>query len=304
MSRVQRISDRLPRFYKYWDRESLIYRLISAVGLVLDRVEEEITSIMKAHWVDTAIGEELDEQGALLRSSRIPGEDDTRFRARLKRAVSEYEGGGTVPAILAAVQALIGVVGEGDVKIVENPSASASAEFRVMAGDTWALGSNSIVDAVPRLSITVEEGGEVSNPQIANLDTGESIEFRGKLGGGAQLVIDEGRASIDGEDATLNLSSKVSPHLLRKGSTWRYSEALQMLVGVFDEARFDEHTFAVGVPYVRVRFDWTRLQPATFEVQVNSEALRRSDLTETYIERFVESMKAAGVKAVIRVMGQ
>jgi len=302
LSRVERICNRLPRFYKHWDRDSLILNLLSAVGKQLDEAEGEVTNVMKAHWVDTAAADELDELGVLVRTNRIPGEDDAHFRVRLKRAVGEYEGGGTVPAILAAVKALIGAQNEGEVKIVENPPAPAAAEFRVMAGDTWTLGSNSIVDAVPSLTLTVEEGGEVSDPQIVNLDTGESVGFRGKLGGGEQLTITEGGASVDGEDATEKISVQGFPRLLRRGSTWKYGEALRMLIGVFDTARFDEHTFAVGIPFVMIRFDWTRLQPATFEVQIRSEALRRSGLTETYIEEFVDTMKAAGVNAIIKVL--
>lgn len=301
MSRAQRICDRLPRFYKHWDRQSLVYGVVSAVAQQLDQVEEEVISMMKAHWVDTAQGDELDRLGLLVRASRILGEDDARLRARLKRAVGEYEGGGTVPAILEAVRALIGARDEADVRIVENPPAPGSAEFRVIAGDTWAFGSNSILDATPSMILTVEEGGEVSDPQVTNLDTGESVGFKGKLSGGEQLVIGEGKAINDGRDATARLTADKPPRILRRGSSWRYRESLRMLVGVFDEATFDEHTFAVGVPYVRIRFDWTRLQPATFEVQVRSEALRRSGLTESHIGRFVDSMKAAGVNAVVTV---
>jgi hypothetical protein len=72
---------------------------------------------------------------------------------------------------------------------------------------------------------------------------------------------------------------------------------------VFDTAKFDEHTFAIGVPTVRIRFDWTRLQPATFLVQIKSKALRDSGLSESYLEKAVNSMKAAGVNAIIKVRG-
>jgi hypothetical protein len=308
MERVQRVGERLPRFYRYWDKSSLIFRLIAAFCKELDGTEAEITNMMKAHWVDTASGDELERLGALVGARRIPGEDDTRFKARLKRTVGEYEGGGTVTAIEEAIRALLGSMEPGAVRILENPPTEASEEFRVMAGDTWFIGSRSIRDEKPRITLMVEEGGEVRDPRITNLDTGESIGFQGKLSQGERLVITEEGASLDGKDATQNLSMPKPrssfPRLLRRGSTWRYGEALRMLVGVFDEARFDEHTFALGVPFVRVRFDWTRLQPATFEVQIDSEALDRSGLTESYIESFVESMKAAGIRAFIRVMNR
>lgn len=302
MDRVQRISTKLPRFYKHWQKNSLIFSLLKGVSKQMDEVEEEITDLMKAHWVDTSKGDELDKIGVLVGSTRIPGEKDKHFRARLKRAVNEYKGGGTVSAILEAVKALIGAKSEEDVEIAENPRVKASAEFTVIAGDTWTLGSNSIVDEQPSLSLTVEEKGKVSNPQIVNMDTGESMTFKGKLKSGEQLVIKKNKASIDGRDVTANISPNKTPLLLRKGSTWQYSEALLERIGVFDTAKFDEHTFAVGVPTVRIRFDWMKNQPATFIVQIKSKALRESGLTESYVEKAVNSMKAAGVEAIIKVL--
>jgi hypothetical protein len=268
----------------------------------MDEAEEEITDLMKDHWVDTAKGDELDKLGVLVGSKRIPDENDKHFRARLKRAVNEYKGGGTLSAILEAVKALIGAKSEEDIEIVENPRVKASAEFAVIAGDTWTLGSNSIVDEQPSLTLTVEEKGQVSNPQIMNMDTGEFITFKGKLESGEQLVIKKNKASIDGRDVTANISSQKTPRLLRKGSTWKYSEALLERIGVFDTAKFDEHTFAVGVPTVRIRFEWIKSEPATFIVQIKSKALRESGLTESFVEMAVNSMKASGVNAIIKVL--
>jgi len=303
MNRVERICNRLPRFYKHWEKDSLVFSLLRVVGKQLDEAEEKITNVMKAHWVDMAVEDELNKLGVLLGLSRFSGEDDLHFRARLKRAVNEYKGGGTVSAILDAVKASISAQGAEDVKIVENPSASAFAEFTVRAGDTWTLGSNSITDAQPSLTLTVEEGGDVSNPQIMNLETGESITFKRKLKSGQQLVIEENKASIGEEDVSEKISAQKIPRLLRRSSTWKYGETLERLVGVFDTATFDEHTFAVRVPSVRIRFDWIRLQPATFEVRIKSTALRNSGFSKPYLEKVVNSMKAAGVNVLIKVSG-
>jgi len=303
MSRVERICDRLPRFYKHWDRDSLVFSLLRAVSKQLDEAEEKITDVMKAHWVDTAVEDELNKLGALLGLSRLSGEDDLQYRARLKRAVNEYQGGGTISTILDVVKASIIAQSEEDVKIVENPPASAFAEFTVRAGDTWTLGSNSITDAQPSITLTVEETGGVSKPQIMNLDTGESITFKGRLRSGQKLVIKKKKASIDGKDVSKRIYPQKIPRLLRRGSTWKYSESLEKLVGVFDTAKFDEHTFAMRVPSVRISFDWTRLQPATFEVRIKSKALRDSGFSKPYLEKVVNSMKAAGVNALIKVTG-
>ncbi len=303
MNRVERICNRLPRFYKHWEKDSLVFSILSAVSRQLDKAEEKVTEMMRAHWVDTAEEDELNKVGTLLGLSRLSGEDDLRYRARLKRAVNEYKGGGTVSAILDAVKASISVQSAEDVQIVENPRASAFAEFTVRAGDTWMLGSNSIKDEQASLTLTVEEGGEVSNPQIINLDTGESITLKGKLRGGQKLVIKKKKATLEGKDVSKRISPQKVPQLLRKGSTWKYTEFLEKLIGVFDTAMFDEHTFAVRVPAVGLRFDWTRLQPATFEVRIKSKALRGSGFSEPYLEKVVNSMKAAGVNALIKVTG-
>jgi len=303
MDRVERISNRLPRFYKHWEKNSLIFTLLKAVIKQLDESEERVTDLMKAHWVDTAIEDELDKLGDLLGLSRLAEENDSPYRARLKRAVTEYEGGGTVSTILEAVKALIRAQSKEDVKIIENPPISTFADFLVRAGDTWALGSNSIEDAQPSLTLTVEETGGVSKPQIMNVDTGESITYKGKLKSGQKLVIKKKKASLDEEDVSQRIVPQTIPRLLRRGSTWRYSESLEKLVGVFDTAKFDEHMFAVKVPAVKIRFDWIRLQPATFEVRVKSKAFRGSGYSVPYLEKVVNSMKAAGVNAIINVSG-
>jgi len=303
MDRVERICDRLPRFYKHWEKHSLVFSLLRAASKQLDEADEKITEAMKAHWVDTAVEDELNRLGDLLGLSRLSGEDDLHFRARLKRAVNEYKGGGTVSAILEAVRASISAQSDEDVRIIENPHAPGIAEFTVKTGDTWTLGSNSITDAEPSLTLTVEEGGKVSNPQIMNLDTGESITLKGKLKGGEKLVIKKKKASIEGKDVSERISPQKIPQLLRRGSTWKYTEALEELIAVFDTAKFDEHTFAVRVPSVIIRFDWARLQLATFEVQVKSKALRDSGLSQTYLEKVVNSMKAGGVNALVKVTG-
>jgi hypothetical protein len=302
MSRLERISGRLPRLYQSAEKKALIFILLRAVDKQLSNAEEGITEVMKAHWVDTAKKEELDEMSILVGSKRMPEEDDTQLRGRLKRAVEEYKGGGTLFIIRERVKELLSADSKDDFEITENPRVKTSAEFSVVANDTWTLGSNSIEDEKPTLSLAVEEEGEVSNPQITNLDTGQSITFAGKLKAGKQLVIKKNKALLGEEDVTKKVSPKEPLQLLRKESTWRYSEALSEMIGVFDTGKFDEHTFAVGIPTVKVRFDWVKSQPSTFLIKIKSNVLLKSGLTESYLERTVNSMKAAGVNAIIKVM--
>ena len=300
MTTMERINDRLPRFYKNWDEGSLIAILLRSISEELNVAEAGITELMRSHWVDTAKGEELDRLSFLVGLRRMINEDDEHFRVHLRKAVDEYKGGGTVSVILDDLKSMI--KNEKEVEFIENPLAEASAEFAVKANDTWQLGSQSIEDEQPIISLNVEEEGEVSNPQITNVDTGESITFNGKLKMGEQLVLKQNCALLGEKNVTGDVSPHGVPNLLRKGSVWKYSEALLEKIGVFDTAIFDEHTFAVGVPTVRLHFEWTRRQPATFMIKIKSETLLKNGITESNLQKTVDSLKAAGVNAIIKVM--
>ncbi len=299
MDRIDRIASRLPRFYKSWDKGSLLRALLESVGRELDLSELRMTEVMKTRWVDTAEGEELDRLGRLLSMARLPDEEDGRFRQRLKRGVEDYRGGGTVATISDAVRRLVNARSDEDVEIVENPPAPGSAEFTVGAGERWFLASNSIEDAQPSITLTVEEAGEVSKPEITNLDIAETVTFQGKLSGKQQLKLSSEGAMVDGRKVAKGSIRNDVPKLLRRGSVWRYSESLGRQVGVFDEAKFDEQTFAVAVPPVRILFEWERLQPATFEVRVDPKSVGQADLK--HIQQVVDSLKAAGTTALVRV---
>jgi len=298
MNRMERIGDRFPKLYRSWEKESLLYILLQSMSNQLDKAESGVADLMRAHWIDTAEGEELDKLSLLFGAKRGRDEDDAHLRAHLKRAVDEYRGGGTVSVLLEAFETAF--QGDKDLQIIENPPDDSSAEFLVIANDTWFLGCNSIKNEEAALSLTVEGEGQVSNPSVTNVDTGESITFSGQLKKGEQLVVKKNRAMVGEKDVTQKVTPSNMPLLLRKGSNWKYSEALLELIGVFDGGKFDENTFAVGVPTVRVRFDWTRQQPATFMVQVSSQTLAKSGLTGSYLEKTANYLKAAGVNAIIK----
>ena len=299
MTRIERISDRFPRLYRIWDEESLLAIMLKSISMQLDKADEGITALMKAHWIETAKDEELDRMGALFGAERLRDEDDAHLRAHLKRAVDEYKGGGTVSAILEEFRSTF--KGDTGLQIIENPLAETSADFMVIANDTWFLGSNSIQDEEATLSLTVEGEGEVSNPKITNVDTDESLTYNGKLKKGERLEVNKKGSSIGDKNATDNVSPHRVFRLLRKGSHWKYSEELLELIGTFDGGRFDENTFSLGVPTVRVRFEWTRRQPATFAIQVKSQTLVASGLTRAYLTKTANYLKAAGVRAIIEV---
>jgi len=302
MSRAEKMCDRLPKFYKGWDRSSLVYAFISSFASQIDDADDQIAEIMRSHWVDSARGQDLDLLGAAVASKRMQGEGDEKYRSRIRRAVSDYRGGGTVRAILESVMGLIGTSTEGDVEIVENPLLSLSEEVKVMAGETWTISSRTVEDVDPRISISIEESGEVKDPTLTNLKTGEVVTFKGTLVGGQELVLSKGRSELNGEDVTGRVEIKGFPRLLREGSVWKYSESLSGLLGVFDSAKFDEHTFTKGIPYLTIRFEWEGHAPASFEVRIRSGALKRSGLGVEDVERFVSKMRAAGVSSRVRVI--
>jgi hypothetical protein len=175
----------------------------------------------------------------------------------------------------------------------------------VKAGDSWTLGSHSVTDEAPvGLSLTVEGEGSVENPQVTNVETGEFIGLKGQLNSGEQLIVKDDKAYVGENDVTEKVTATKAPTLLRNESNWRYSEAILERIAVFDTAKFDEHTFAVEVPTVAIRFDWLRSQPATFLIGIKAKALRESGVTQSYLEAVVDSMKASGVKATIEVSGR
>ncbi|MDI9609013.1 MAG: hypothetical protein QFX34_01880 [Candidatus Verstraetearchaeota archaeon] len=302
MSRAEKMCDRLPKFYRGWDRGSLVYAFISSFASQLDDADDQIAEIMRAHWVDSATGQDLDRLGAAVVSKRMQGEDDEKYRSRIRRAVSDYRGGGTVRAILESVMGLIGTASEGDVEIIENPLLTLSEEVKVMAGETWTISSRTVEDVDPRIRISVEEGGEVKDPTLTNLKTGGTVTFKGTLVGGKEIMLSKGKAELNGEDVTDKIEVKGFPKLLREGSIWKYSESLSGLLGVFDSAKFDEHTFTKGIPYLTIRFEWEGHAPASFEVRIKSGALKRSGLEVADVERFVSRMRAAGVASRVRVI--
>jgi hypothetical protein len=299
MSKTQRIIDRCPRFYKGWENNSLISRLIVAMSRELDDAEDSIAQLMSAHWVDTAVSTDLDKIGSIVGLKRHQDEDDNHFRSHLKRAIDDYKGGGTMTAICNELRALLA---EDSFTIIENPEEESFAEFIVMANDTWTLRSSSIENESANLSLSVVGNGVISNPKLTNVDNGWSITYRGDLKTNEHLTIKKGAGFVGKQDVSNLITPIDTPLLLRKGSIWKYSEALLEGIGIFDKAKFDEQTFSIGVPNVKIRYDWIRKQPATFLVKVKPQALLDSSVTEYMIRERINDLKAAGINVIVKVM--
>lgn len=104
----------LPDAYGATDSESLLYRLLDAMGAELMVADDKVKRLLKSHWVDYAEGAALDGLGAIydvgrrLQPNGDPEGDDA-FRRRLRAVVPLFTGGGTVRAIRGAVQSVLGL---------------------------------------------------------------------------------------------------------------------------------------------------------------------------------------------------
>ncbi len=302
LARSEKIAERLPHFYRYWDNGSSISGLIAALGKRLDEAEREFVSIMRSHWVDTASGEDLDRLGALYNLNRKEGEPDSDFRNRLKTAIISYKGGGTIGAIQMLVRITLRLPQDYPVKIVENPPINLKNTWKVDADHEWFVNPRNIHEAVPDITISVNtENAKITNPTLMNITTGEAITFRGDVAYGDVLKISSGRAVLNDTDQTDKLSTTTIPKLPRRKSKWRYTEFIGANLGTFDQTQFDNSVFVIEI-ISTVTFEWTANQPANFELELPKEILMKAGITEKYMQEIVNSVKACGVKAEVKVI--
>ncbi len=301
MKQLNKIADRLPSMYKSWDENSVIYKFLSAFVRRLEESQKDVRRILRSHWIDTAHGDDIDRLGALFNLQRTASEPDPDFKDKVKNAIQEYRGGGTVKSILTTVRATLGATNGDAIKLIENPPQKMRVEKIIRAGDTWSMRSESITDIQPTLRIKVlEENTEARNPTLQNLTTKETISFTDSLKTGEELVIKDGKATLDKTSVTKKFNG-TEITLTRRDATWQYTEALSEKIGLFDTAAFDTSIFAVGIPEVSILYQWTANRPASFEVQIPKEVLARSGVEQERVEKLINSVKAAGVTATVKI---
>jgi hypothetical protein len=302
MAGAEKISGRLPHFYKHWDKGSIISGIVSSSGKRMDESEKEYVSIMRSHWVDTASGGELDRIGMIFSIKRKAYEADSDYRGRLKAAVISYKGGGTVGAIKAMVRIALGLSPDSNVEIVENPPAILTKTWKVRAGTEWVINPRNIHDTTPKITVSVDtEHAKITDPTITNLSSGQSITFKGDMKHGDVLKISDGHVTLNGKDVNTMVSAKKAPTLPRKRSTWKYSESIGANVGTFDSTKFDQSVFAIDI-LSSVTFEWTASQPASFEVRVPKQAMVKAGVTVDHLQDLIDSVKACGVKAEVKAV--
>jgi len=234
VSRNERILERFPSFYKVWDSRSRIFKVASAIAKRFDEADKDLSMILRSHWVDKAFGEDLNSLGSIFNMGRRIDESDLKYGKRLKMAIAEFKGGGTTSAILASAKMALGVPEDTAIQLVENPPIEVSKTLVAKTGESWVMSSNSVLDAVPSIMISVEtEDAKITNPTLTNFDTGERITFNGIVKSGEELRIDGEKTELNGVNVSERLSTATVPRLLRKLSTWSYTEVVEEKIGRF-----------------------------------------------------------------------
>jgi hypothetical protein len=302
MGGFDRISSRLPHFYTSWDPGSSVAEFLAAEGKRSDECEKELIAIMRAHWVDTAHGGDLDRIGAIFSVKRRENEPDKEYRNRLKTAIISYKGGGTIRAIQMLVKIALKLPQDYPVKIVENPPVMQKRSWKTSAGREWDVNPQSVRASVPAVTLSIEtEKARVTNPTLTNMTTGESISFSGDLASGDVLDIRDGKATLNNKNCTDKLSVTTVPWLPRKKSRWQYMEQIGANVGTFDKGRFDQSVFVIDV-ITAVTFEWQAHVPAQFELHLPGDLLIKAGIRIDTMQDLVDSVKACGVKGVVRVI--
>jgi hypothetical protein len=299
---VDRIIDRLPGFYGAREKDSLLYRLINSFAKAISEQHKDIFSIMKSHWVDTAYGIDLDLLASIYSLKRKPRENDDDFRVRIRSAITDFRGGGTVEAVKTALARYL-IISKDDIILVENPPVPMIVEKQARSRDKWLINSLSINDEEAAIIITIEDG-EAREPTMIDTENNFSLKYNGTIKAGQKLVIHDGKADLDGVDVTANVVVERPnriPTILRKGSNWLYRETLSDTLGRFNEAKFNENVFYKEVPPTKIRFEWTANMVAAFEVKVPSGALERNNISKENLENLVNDIKAAGVKTFVTI---
>jgi hypothetical protein len=302
--KTRELVDLFPDVYAADDAESLLHRLLDAVGAELMTADEKIKALLKSHWVDYASGDALDGLAAIygverrrLRDGKL--EPDDQFRMRLKAVVPLFTGGGTKEAVLGAVRSALGLPFdldqlnlpqeyaalrrdiEGLVALTEfSPSAERLVDDRISENEdaselTLVVETPTVRRGRPRIAWTFESGGG-RRLSLRRTDTGEGIESDDKLvvpqGGTLRLSTDESghlSAVLGTRDVSAHFANLdgTKPAVLPEIPTLRSEWKFRAQSGLLDVGVFDgDDTF--DLPEFEVEMIWLRFEPLTFDVHV------------------------------------
>jgi hypothetical protein len=326
-----RIINRLPQFYKSWDKESILFSFIDSFAHELRKQKKELVNIKRTHWIDTSYGKNLDLLAKIYKLYRKQEESDEDFRNRIKRYLFEFTGGGTKKSILAQTIAYLNLKEEREMPIlIENPLRKKILKMTVQNGDRINIQSESIDDEDFSLELSLEgDGFEILDPAIYNQENNSSIKFHGTLKSGEKVRISTKEKSVsyinnDREIDNVNNDSNSTSlfnnksnngnnnntfiddkmKIPRKKSTWIFKENTTPKLGKFDEALFDEYFYEVYIPKCSLNIEWKAEFLSSFELQIDSESFKRSGVSMQNFSDLINSIKAAGVKAFIEFINK
>jgi len=244
--KTDRLVALFPDVYAAREGDSLLHRILDALGNELLHADTAVKDLLKSHWIDYAKGGGLDGLGALFDVSRrllpdgTPEGDDT-FRPLVKATVPSFIGGGTVEAIKGAVRAALGLPYDltllqkqlagpsgniskgisdlvaGLAVLVQIEEFSPKTEVVLGTASPTATGSTTALDlnfstvqpVAPRIEWTFTQGGG-RRLSLVRQDTGAGIVSMGdfEVPQGAALVLaGEGTAQFSASIGTTDVSS-------------------------------------------------------------------------------------------------
>ena len=120
MDRIARMVERMPQFYRAWDKRSNFFQFLRGFAKELDEDQKSMFAVMRSHWIDTAYATDLDLLGSMFRLERRRNEQDESFRRRIKFFIPEFTGGGTRESIIAQTILYLDMREEQPI-LIENP---------------------------------------------------------------------------------------------------------------------------------------------------------------------------------------
>lgn len=300
--KTDRLVDLFPDAYAARERESLLFKVLDAIGAELMTADGQIKALLKSHWVRYAEGQALDGLGAIYGVTRrtLRGgqpELDEAFRRRLQATVPMFTGGGTRKAVLGAVRSALGLP-------YNLTQLGLPARFEALRQDIEALvtltefsphgervleSTINVVDNASELILdvigtTVAESlaviewsfdrGSGRRLSLELLDSHQGIKSRDTfLMPPARTLVfsdDRGRLSavldgLDVSDQFVNLDNSSParlPPVPATPSQWKF----RARGGVYDGSTFGGDTF--DLPQFHAGLNRLRFEPLTFDVQV------------------------------------
>lgn len=258
-----------PDFHQAVDRSKLLYHVVDVIASRLQEIENDMVSVMKAHWIETAEDfDDLEKIAALYGIEREDYEDMDQFRAKVKDIIRLYLAGpGTVPSIIEFIAIalrrynveierdeegnaeIIHPVNGGEfrsqsriyfgdeedyIEIYENRKIEKSyRRDAIRHGETWFQKNGGFLDYYPEITFYGYDTRTI-NPILFNKNKGCAIGFGGMIAKNNELKI---KANKEGYLDSAILDDK------------DVKNRIFIITGYkFDKCKFDEATFAIYEP--------------------------------------------------------